>query len=112
MGLEKECSLPDTSELRKLILDNPDLPLIIFCNEDLCTGDYGYTQGYASSGSIDRLTLYAERWMDEDDYREQLIDDLNCEEEYENLSDEEFYKIVDEKVKETEFITAIVIYVG
>lgn len=27
-------SLEDTIELRKLIIDNPDLPLIVFCGDD------------------------------------------------------------------------------
>ena len=27
-------SLEDTTKLRKLIVDNPDLPLIVFCGDD------------------------------------------------------------------------------
>ena len=32
--------------------------------------------------------------------------------EYKDMSDEEFYKMIDQKVSETEFAKAIVIYVG
>ena len=34
------------------------------------------------------------------------------EEEYVNLSDEDYYKMIDQKIAETEFVKAIVIYVG
>jgi hypothetical protein len=50
--------------------------------------------------------------MDEDEYRDKLSDDLADEEEYKSLSDEDYEKVIDEKVKNTEFVSAIVIYVG
>ena len=34
------CSLDDTTELRKLIIENPDLPLIVFAGEESWSGDY------------------------------------------------------------------------
>lgn len=105
-------SLNDTTELRKLILENPDLPLLIFAGEDAWQGEWCYNQVDASSGRVEELTLYGDRWMDRDDYEEELADDLCDEEEYKNLSDEEFFKIIEQKVAETEFCRAIVIYVG
>lgn len=105
-------SLNDTTELRKLILENPDLPLLIFAGEDAWQGDWSYNQVDASSGRVEELTLYGDRWMDRDDYEEELTDDLCDEEEYNNLSDEEFFKMIEQKVSETEFCRAIVIYVG
>lgn len=106
------CSLNDTTELRNLIIENPDLPLLIFCGEESWSGDYGYTQADASTGYIEKLTLYDDRWMTEEDYKDILSDDLCDKEEYVDLSDEEYEKMLDEKVKETEFVKAIVIYVG
>ena len=35
-------SLEDTTELRKLIVDNPDLPLIVFCGDDCWHDWYPY----------------------------------------------------------------------
>ena len=35
-------SLEDTIELRKLIIDNPDLPLIVFCGDDSWHDWYPY----------------------------------------------------------------------
>lgn len=110
--LKSQCSLKDTTVLRNLILENPELPLIVFVGEDAWTGDYSYNQAYASNGRAEELTLYGDRWMDRDDYEEELSNDLCDEEEYKNLSDEEWDKMIEQKVAETEFVKAIVLYVG
>lgn len=109
-------SLEDTTELRKLIIENPNLPLLIFCGEESWDGEHPYSSAFASGGSIQELTLYENGydaiWMDKEDYAEKLSDDLADEEEYKNITDEEYDKIIDQKVNETEFVKAIVIYVG
>lgn len=105
-------SLNDTSNLRQLILDNPDLPLLIFAGEESWQGEWCYNQVDASKGEVRTLTLYRGLWMDEDEYRDALYDDLCDEEEYKDLSNEDYYKMIDQKVAETEFGKAIVIYVG
>ena len=109
-------SLEDTTELRKLIIDNPDLPLIIFCGEESWDGEHVYNSASASKGSIQELTLYDDGydsiWMEKEDYAEKLADDLYDDEEYKDMTDEEYDKMIDQKVKETEFVRAIVIYVG
>lgn len=102
----------DTTELRNLIIENPDLPLLIFCGEESWHDEWAYESAEVNSVSIQNLTLYDDIWMDEDDYKEKLSDDLCDEEEYKGLSDEDYDKMLDEKVKETEFVKAIVIYVG
>lgn len=106
------CSIDDTTELRKLIIENPDLPLIVFAGEEAWSGDYCYSQSLDVRASIDTLGLYGDVWMDRDDYRDRLVDDLCDEEEYKNLSDEDYFKMIDQKIAETEFVKAIVIYVG
>lgn len=106
-------SLKDTTELRKLIIENPDLPLLFFVGDDAYIDDgYQYSMAYASDAEIQELTLYSDVWMDEDDYVEKIRDDLAFEEEYKDMTDEEYDKIVEQKVNETEFVKAIVIYVG
>lgn len=111
MGLN--CSLNDTGELRNLILENPELPLLIFVGEEAYCPDYAYTMAYPNRVEIEELTLYNdERWVDYDGYKDWLIDDLSDEEKYKNLSDEEYEKMIDEKMEEVEFVKAIVIYVG
>ena len=105
-------SLNDTSNLRQLILENPDLPLLVFCGEDSWNDNYFYEMAIASKGSVETLTLYNDCWMDEGDYEDRLRDDLCDWEEYANLSDEEYDKMIEQRVAETEFAKAIVIYVG
>lgn len=34
--------LTATDELRQLIIDNPDLPILVFAGQDCNNGDYGY----------------------------------------------------------------------
>lgn len=105
--------LEDTTELRKLIIENPDLPLLFFVGDDAHIDDgYQYSMAYASDVEIQELTLYSDVWMDKDDYVEKIRYDLAFEEEYKDMTDEEYDKIIDQKVKETEFVKAIVIYVG
>lgn len=40
--MKKSGVLQDTTELRKLILEHPDLPIAVLCEEDVCTGDYSW----------------------------------------------------------------------
>ena len=121
-------SLKDTSNLRQLIIENPDLPLIIFCGEESWDGEHSYCSASASKGSIQELTLYDDVynsvwldkyddvynsvWLDKEDYAEKLADDLCDDEEYKDMTDEEYDAMIDQKVNEAEFVKAIVIYVG
>ena len=102
----------DTSKLRELILSNPDLPLLVFAGEDAWHDFYPYEMVPVVDASVDELTLYNDWWLDRDNYIDELRNDLACEEEYKNTTDDEFDKIIDEKVKNTEFVKAIVIWVG
>ena len=105
-------SMNDTSELRELILSNPDLPLLVFAGEDAWHDFYPYEMAPVVSISVDELTLYDDWWLDRDDYIDELSNDLASKEEYRDMTDDEFDKIVDEKVENAEFVKAIVIYVG
>lgn len=107
-----DCSLNDTTELRKLIIENPDLPLIVFCGDECNDGDYCYEYVDVYNVSITELTIYDDYWLSKDDYEDKLSDDLCDKEEYKYLSDEEYNKMIKQKIAETEFVKAIVIYVG
>ena len=108
--LINECSLKDTTILRELILENPELPVLIFCGEEAWDGDHTYSQADVTHGEIEELTLYRDVWLSKDDYADKLHDDLSIVEEYENMTDEEYDKMIDKKVEETEFIKAIVLW--
>ena len=105
-------SLEDTTELRKLIIENPDLPLLIFCGPETNSGEFPYESNKDIACDIQELTLYKDWWIPKDEYEEQLCDDLCDEEEYKNMTDDEYDAMIDQKVNETEFVKAIVIYVG
>lgn len=107
-----ECSIKDTSILRKLILENPELPVLVFVGEEAYQGEYSYNQADASKGEVEYLTLYKEEWIGEDEYKDILYNDLADEEEYKDLSDEEYEKMINKRVEDTEFVEAIVIFIG
>lgn len=110
--IRTQCTLSDIKELRRLIVENPDLPLLVFCGENPWTGEYQYETADIATASIEELTLYKDRWLDKDEYGEELSEDLSYRGEYEDLSDREFTEMIDKKVAGTEFTRAIVIYVG
>lgn len=102
-----------TKELRKLILDNPDLPLITFVSEDSNRGDYSYELAYVTSVTLDELAIWNdEQWMNKDDYEENLAYLLATDYAYKNLTDYQFDNLVKAQMKEVEFVKAIVIYIG
>lgn len=105
-----ECSLNDTEKLKKLIVENPEFPLMVFCGEDCWHDVWHYEQAMVNHVDIEELTLYNDMWLTKDDYREKLSYDLS--DDYEDLTDEEYEKLIDEKVASTEFVETIVIYVG
>lgn len=105
-------SLNDTSQLRNLILENPDLPLLIFCGEESWQGIWHYNQVDVRNPSIQTLALYDDVWVEEEDYRERLIDDLAQKDEYMHMSDKEFYEMIEQKMADVVFAKAIVMYIG
>lgn len=105
-------SMKDTTILRKLIAENPDLPVLLFVGEEAYIGEYGYNQADCSKGEIRELTLYDDMWLDKDGYEEKLSDDLADDEKYEDLSDEEYGKMIKQKVSETEFVKVIALWIG
>lgn len=111
MTNKNDCSLADTKKLRDLIIENPTLPLLIFASEESWSGEFDTEQAGVSSCCIEELTTYNDRWLDKDDFMGKLEDDCCDLEEYKNLSDEDFYKKLDEIIAEKEFVKAIVVYV-
>lgn len=80
---KKPCGLlHDTHELRKLILENPGLPLLVFAGQDCNNGDYGYMSCGVVSASVGEFldcqqTVNDERcYTDRDEFREELENNL------------------------------------
>lgn len=112
MSKARDCSLSDTTELRKIILENPELPLLIFAGENAWSGEYAYESTDVRKIRIEELTLYYEFWLNREDYEEQLANDLSEEEEYKDMPEKEFEQMIAQRVSEAEFVKAIVIHVG
>ena len=102
----------DCKSLKEMILANPDAPLLIFVGDEANSGEYQYESANNGSAFLEEITMYGDQWLSKDDFEEVLRDDMANDEQYENLSDEEFDAEVAKIVAETAFVKAIVIYVG
>lgn len=105
----------DNQELRKLIEENPELPLV-FCvsNDNLYYDDYSMTVFEGCYCKVEEIYTDEERYYNDsdeilDDYKDKLCDN----EEYKDLSDDEFEEAVEKYIDENiRHYKAIVIYVG
>lgn len=90
------------SELKELIIKNPELPIKFFTNEDCYSGNFQYEECFISSVSIDEITLHGEKWLSEEDLYEKLECDLYEDGTPENELKDKVEKIVDNtKFKKT-----------
>jgi hypothetical protein len=99
----------DSAELRKLVAENPDLPIAILVGEDAASDDYAYTYCSEVSVHIDEI-LDCEPPFDNDGYiitdRDEFMDRLQewmeDRDEYINLTDEQFDAALNAKCDEYE----------
>lgn len=90
-----------TDELKQLISEHPDYPIVVLCNYEVC-GDDSYAWWYAPeiSFSIGEIldceqNINEERtYIDRDDFEEDLSDFLADSGDYDEATDEEFGAIV------------------
>ena len=88
--------LHSAEDLRKLIIENPDLPLLVFAGEDANNGDYSYMscscinfhigEFLDCSQTINESICYTDR----DDFEDDLADYLNNLEDVATMTDVEF----------------------
>lgn len=93
-------------ELKRLITENPDLPILVFAGDNANNGDYAYMScSYVSATKgefldceqqIDECKCYTDR----DDFEEDVFDVLVNDEQCVDLSDEEFNSVVKQKIVE------------
>jgi hypothetical protein len=98
--------LHSADELKQLIVENPDLPIVVFAGENANIGDYSYMScSYVSvekgefldcEQQIDDCKCYTDR----DDFEEDVADVLAGEEQYRDLPYDEFNSIVERTVNE------------
>lgn len=104
--MERTYSLVRNSdELKKLILENPDLPIVVLAGDDASSGYWGWT--YCSSISFDICEILDCDYYDYDDViftdkdrlEEKITDDLY--DDY-HMNAEEWDKAVKSKLEELE----------
>ena len=108
--------LSSTDELRKLILENPGVPLLVFAAEDCNRGEWGWEACPVCRASIGEIldcqqTINDERvYTDRDDFQEDM------EEHYDDFdgSDAEFEQFIENKMMEYEpyWRKCIILYVS
>ena len=106
MRLDKLCTtIHNTEVLRKLILENPDLPLLVFAGEEANGGDYSWmccTDVSAEKGEVldckgpNDEYLYTDRDELEDDVGEELFSEVG------DIPDEEYEKMLKERMSKYE----------
>lgn len=109
-----------TKEFLELIKNNPDLPIIPMVDSEVCCGnEYDYWCGSWTRSEVDEYCIFhmrgEERFFsrdEQDKIEEYLADDFSDFEEYADLSDEEFNKVVKEKIEGLNWTRAIVVWIG
>ena len=102
------CLSKSSDELKQLIAENPDLPIVFLVGQYAASDDYGYTYCTQIHFSIEEIldcTLpFGDDYVynDRDDFENALSDYLADCEEYENLSDEEFQTLLDKELSKYE----------
>lgn len=101
--------IKQTDELKSLIAEHPDYPIVVLCSNEVCADD-GYRWWYAPCLSfgigeildcepdINNEMIYVDR----DDFEEDIQNRLADDERYENLSDKEFDNIVKAELEKYE----------
>ena len=93
-------------ELLKIMEENPELE-VIFWNENEQSEDWGGQYCRSRIARIEK-SIFCDCYKDghvyssEDELRDDIYDDLSTEEEYKDMDDEEFEKVVDEIYNEYE----------
>lgn len=107
MGELKAYSLiKETDELKKLILENPNLPIVVLAGQDANSGDYGWMFCSSISFGIDEILDcdfrdYDDVVFNDRDRLEEYIGDMLYD-KYSEKSDEEFDAIVQKELEKYE----------
>lgn len=98
-----------TDELKKLIAEHPDYPIVVMVANEVVADDfYGWWYAPSLSFSIGEILDCEQEvndekvYTDRDDLEEDLADILGDSGDYDETTDEEFDKIVQEELKKYE----------
>ena len=101
--------LKQTDELKELIAKYPDYPIVVIVDSEV-VADYDYGWWYAPEirfgiGEIldcEQDVDDEKTYIDRDELEEDIEEILSCDNRYENLSDEDFNKIVEKELNKYE----------
>lgn len=101
--------IKQTDELKKLIAEYPDYPIVVMVNNEVVADDtYGWWYAPCLSFSIGEILdceqdINEEKtYIDRDEFEEDMYDKYTWDEEYEKLDNFEFDEMVEKKLKEYE----------
>lgn len=116
MNIESLGIVHDASELRKLIAENPDLPICVLVGREAATYEWAYTYCTDVRAHIGEIldcevSTRGEYVITDRDDLKDALDDLYCD-EYADLSDDEYDKAIEAKIAEYEpfWKKAIIVY--
>lgn len=97
-----------SNELKQLIAENPDLPIVVLVGGEAASDDWGYTYCADVRFSVEEIldctlpfgNCYV--YNDRDDFKDALSNYLADYEEYEKLSDEEFEALFNKELSKYE----------
>lgn len=103
--------------LIKLASKNPELKIVPMVETEVCSSDdYNYWTGNWGNAELDECYCFNGRIYfkssDEEDLVDQYAYDLGDNPKYKEMQDEEFYKIVEEKVNNLPWEKVIVVYIN
>ena len=103
----------DKEELIKIIQENKDLDIVVMASTDDLTDEYGSL--LMENLRVEVIDIYNSPqeeiiYFDKDDVIEELQNYFADNEEYMNMSDEEYEKMCEEKAKDYFYKRAIVIW--
>ena len=101
--------IKQTDELKKLIAEHPDYPIVVMVGTEVVADDYyGWWYAPCLSFSIGEI-LDCEQdindektYIDRDEFEEDVYDKYTWDEKYEKLDNFEFDEMVEKKLKEYE----------
>lgn len=99
--MNKQKVIELNKEFVKLVAENPNLPIKVFVSGD-CMEDEEWVVGEIYDCKVTEIAEYEDRCYERDDFDwlKEIISNEVCDEpEYANLTDEEFEKEMEEKVK-------------
>lgn len=106
--------MKNNEELRKLIQENPDLPLVFNVYTDDIDTDYNCIVFESCHCRVETIYFYEDRCTNDDiEVLEYYMDFLSEEDEYKDLSDEDYEEAIKNYIEENIIhYKAIVVSVG